>query len=292
VLTRLEGALKKALGSGQQGGPRPLVSVVLGTYNRLPFLQQAIGTVRDNGIKGDYETIVVDGGSNDGTLQWLVEQKDVITIVQHNRGEFRGRRVRRRSWGYFMNLGFKTAQGRYVLMISDDCLLLPGAVNTAADHFERLVAEGRRVGAVAFYYRNWPNETKYYVQRTLGRKLLVNHGLFARDVLEQVGWADEERYLFYKADGDLCLKIWNAGYEIVGCPGAFVEHYEGANPDVRKANRSVLQRDRDAYVNRWKGVYEIGARDVQDREYLEFDDPNRTAEQFLDAAEAAATPQR
>jgi glycosyltransferase involved in cell wall biosynthesis len=56
-----------------------------------------------------FEIIVVDGGSEDGTLEWLIRQKDIITIVQHNRGEFNGKPVKRKSWGYFMNPCFKAA---------------------------------------------------------------------------------------------------------------------------------------------------------------------------------------
>ncbi len=46
---------------------------------------------------------------------------------------------------------------------------------------------------------------------TFGGKMLVNHGLFRRSVLEEVGFADETRYIFYKADGDLSLRIWQSG---------------------------------------------------------------------------------
>jgi len=266
---------------------RPLVSVVIGSYDRAPFLREAIESVRDNGIPGGFEIIVVDGGSTDGTLPWLVEQKDVVTIVQHNRGSFRGKPVARRSWGYFMNLGFKTAEGEYVLMISDDCLLVRGAVARGLARFAEMDAAHRKVGAVAFYFRNWPKEREYYVQQTLGARLFVNHGLYRRRVLEEVGFADEESYMFYKADGDLCLKMWQAGYEVVDAPGAFVEHYEGANPGVRTANNAVLQHDREAYVRRWKGIYEMAAPDVQQRTYLAHDDAHRTAQAFERAMTAA-----
>jgi GT2 family glycosyltransferase len=264
---------------------RPLVSVVIGSFNRRRFLEGAIESVRANGAASSYETIVVDGGSTDGTIPWLVRQKDVVTIVQHNRGEFRGQPIRRRSWGYFMNLGFKCSQGQYVLMISDDCLLVPGAIDRGVERFASLLAEGRRIGGVAFYYRNWPNEHEYYVQRTFGGKLMVNHGLFLREALEAVRWVDEDRYTFYKADSDLCLKMWQAGYEIVECPGAFVEHYEGANREVRKENRQTLVRDRAAYRDRWRDIYwdPDGPEDgpeLRERLPLPFDDPHQTAGRF------------
>src|SRR5262245_31491930 len=72
-------------------GPR--VSIVLGSYNRQPFLKAAIESVRSNCAGMAHEIIVIDGGSTDGSVEWLVSQKDILTIVQHNRGEFLGKAI-------------------------------------------------------------------------------------------------------------------------------------------------------------------------------------------------------
>jgi len=247
----LMGKLKRRSSASREQSP-PLFSVVLGSYNRGRLLCHAIESVRENAGFARHEIIVVDGGSSDGSLEWLAQQKDIITIVQHNRGKFRGKAIERRSWGYFMNLGFKAAQGKYILMISDDCLLLPKSIEHGISLFEEQLSRRKKVGGVAFYFRNWPGEKEYYVQRTLGGKLMVNHGLFLRTALEKVGWADEENYSFYKADGDLCLRLWQAGYKIIDAPGSFVEHYLDANENQRLQNNETLAKDQKTYAARWR----------------------------------------
>jgi len=233
----------------------PKVSIVLGSYNRHAFLKAALESVRNNGIGFPYEIIVVDGGSTDGSLNYLFRQKDVITIIQHNHGVFRNRPVERRSWGYFMNLGFKSAQGKYILMMSDDSLLIPGGTQKGMEQFERLLAEGRKVGAMAFYWRDWPGHTNYWVGLTLGGRMFVNHGLFLREAIVDVGLIDEQRYKFYFADGDLCLRLWQSGYEVVDARDSYVEHFVHANMRVRKKNMLDEQKDWQNYLNRWAGIF-------------------------------------
>ncbi len=259
----------------------PIVSIVLGTYNRLPFLKATLESIRRETADMPHEIIVVDGGSTDGTLDWLVRQRDVISIVQHNRGSWRGQPIKRRSWGYFMNLSFKCSQGKYILMVSDDCLLVPGAVRNGVRHFEELLAEGRQVGAVAFYWRNWPEQEEYWVGLTLGDKMFVNHGLYLRAALSDVGWVDEERYQFYHADSDLCLRLWLKGYEVVDCKDSFLEHVRHANLGIRRSNNELQQRDWQAYLDRWTGVfYDPQKRNTGGWQYRPYTDPHETAKNF------------
>src|ERR1700722_16867102 len=179
-------------------GKRPIVSVVFGSYQRRRFIEPALESIR-NELQGiPHEIIVIDGGSTDGSLEWLSAQKDVLLIVQHNRGEWMGAEIERRSWGYFMNFGFKAAHGKYVCMLSDDCLVIPGAIRNGLKTFEAALDNGAKVGAVAFYWRNWGQQKDYMVGLTMGH-LFVNHGLYLNDALADVGYLDEENYKFYHA---------------------------------------------------------------------------------------------
>jgi glycosyltransferase involved in cell wall biosynthesis len=254
---------------------RPVVSVVIGTYNRLDFLQMTIETVRAELEKLSGEIIVVDGGSDDGTTAWLVEQKDIITIVQHNRGSWRDRPITRKSWGYFMNLGFKAAQGRYICMLSDDCLVVPGAIKNGVLSFDSL-PQTRKVGAMAFYWRNWPEQKTYWVGLTFGDKLFVNHGLYLNTALHDIGYADEDDYFFYHADGDICLRLAEAGYETVASESSYIEHRSDANVVVRSSNLERQQKDWKTYEAQWSKLGKP-KKDWVEKSFL---DPTGTAERF------------
>ena len=256
-----------------------VISIVLGSYNRKAFLISTIENVRNNQISVPYEIIVIDGGSTDGSMQWLLKQKDIITIIQHNRGTFKGKKIERKSWGHFMNLGFKAAKGKYILMISDDCLLVPGAVMNGYNYTEQILNSGRKIGAVAFYWRNWPVQNNFWVGLAYG-KLFVNHGFYMREALEDVGWIDETNYHFYHADSDVGLKMWDKGYEIITSPDSYVEHFIHANKKIRSTNFVTQPKDWENYLNKWK---ELAPKDgINHPEWLEkeYNDVTNTYTQF------------
>ena len=118
------------------------VSVVVVTYNALPYLERCLESVRG------LETIVVDNGSTDGTVAFVRERFPEVRVVeQENRGLAAG-------W----NEGVRCAGGRYVLLLNADAWLEPGAadalVRFADEHPEaavvgpRLLNDGRLAPAL------------------------------------------------------------------------------------------------------------------------------------------------
>jgi len=106
--------------------------------------------------------------------------------------------------------------------------------------------------------------------------MFVNHGLYSKEALEAVGYADEDNYNFYHADGDLCLRMWEKGYVCVDSPDSFVEHYAHANEKVRATNAAAQRQDWAVYSARW------GSLCLPERDWIELEhgDPTRTADKY------------
>jgi GT2 family glycosyltransferase len=217
----------------------PRVSIVVPTYNRLSRLRRCVERVRA-AVTVPYELVIVDGGSTDGTRDFLAGlQDDVRTILEPQReGAVKA-----------FNKGFRAAVGTYVMWLNDDAYPLAGSVEAAVAMIERHAD----IGQVAFYHdwdRTWNvldsverDGVTYRIYNVRGYPY-ANFGLLRRELLERIGFADE-RYYFFGFDPDLSLKVQlEAGLQVVGCRDALVCHEE--HHDERKCDDLEVGREDNA----------------------------------------------
>lgn len=92
----------------------PLVSVIIPTYNRAGLVQEAVASVLDQTWR-DFEILVVDDGSTDGTPEALSSWRAVRVL----------RCRRRQGVAAARNLGVAQAQGEWLAFLDSDDLWLP-----------------------------------------------------------------------------------------------------------------------------------------------------------------------
>jgi len=99
----------------------PFFSVIIPTYNRLHYLMEALESVRQQAFT-DYEVIVVDDGSTDGTQTALLEM-----LKSGNAEKLKLKYVRQENAGpgAARNLGARNAQGEYLAFLDSDDVWLP-----------------------------------------------------------------------------------------------------------------------------------------------------------------------
>jgi glycosyltransferase involved in cell wall biosynthesis len=182
------------------------ISIVSGTYNRLPYLQAMVQSVRDNltGIYGlEYEIILVDGGSTDATQDWCKSQPD-IKLIEH--GELRGAIAA-------FNDGAYAATGKYVIMANDDIEFVGNSILLAYVYMETHLD----CGGGCFYqdrgrtHLDWNDKGRWFVEgmsATTKRKKIVTVpyaqvGIFPRWIGDTVGWwCKDEDFVHYLTDND------------------------------------------------------------------------------------------
>jgi hypothetical protein len=224
---------------------RSLTSVVVVTFNALPWLEQCLESVRGN------ETIVVDHGSTDGTLE-LVRSRwpDVRVIEQENKG-----------FGGGNNAGLRVASGRYVLLLNSDAWVvgdgLERLVEFAAAHPDAAIVGPRLSNPDGTLQRSvrgdptlWAIATEYLFLRKLApRSRRLNPlyaGGFAHDEPRAVDWlygaallvrreaADavgllDESFFMFSEETDWMYRFRQAGWKVWFFPGAEVVHVGGAS---------------------------------------------------------------
>ena len=261
---------------------KPEISIVLGSLNRKRLLQETLRSVRENGFNGRMEIIVVDGGSADGTCDWLASQQDVLTFIQPNFKviQLNGLRRRAHSWGEFMNLGFRAASAPWILMISDDLILCRGAIQAAITLLHHQVDAGERIGGGAMYYREYPRDPSYHVKILQGGVVHINHGFFAKSALEAVGYANETDFEFYGADGDLSIRLNLAGWKTIPLDGAFAEHLIHRTPLQRLVGRTNHPSSVYADMETFKTRYQHLGKPLENRKTIYWHDSALSARTF------------
>jgi glycosyltransferase involved in cell wall biosynthesis len=108
--------------------PRPVVSVLIDTYNYGCYVEEAIDSVlRQEFPAHDREILVVDDGSTDDTEQRVRKFGDAVSYFRKPNG----------GQASAFNFGLRRARGKYVAFLDADDYWLPGKLSRVVDEFEK-----------------------------------------------------------------------------------------------------------------------------------------------------------
>jgi glycosyltransferase involved in cell wall biosynthesis len=179
-------------------------SVITPSFQNSSWLKLCVESVADQGVA--VEHIVHDGGSTDGTLQWLLSDSRVRAFVERDRGMYDA-----------VNRGFARAQGDFLCYLNCDEQYLPGALRAVGEYFDTHADVG--LVFADFIVVNPCGEYLFHrkVQTPLKNHLRISHlpafscaMFFRRDVIhkEKVLFNPELRAV---GDGDWVLRLLERG---------------------------------------------------------------------------------
>jgi GT2 family glycosyltransferase len=186
--------------------------VLVATYNRLALLKTVVEAI-ERGTRTPHELVVIDGGSTDGTIEYLQADPRITPVLQ---GELLGTaRCYNRVW--------RRVQSTYTCWLSDDTEIAPGSLDTAIAILDRDPA----IGMVGLKMKDTKGPGRFEPYRGGISEfgiLNCNHGVFRTALGRQIGFFNEG-YRSYMIDPDITASILSTGHKVVMTRDVAVLHH-------------------------------------------------------------------
>ncbi|MCE5313514.1 MAG: glycosyltransferase family 2 protein [Armatimonadota bacterium] len=248
------------------------VTVSIVNWNTKDELRSCIHSALAQECSVEFELIVVDNASSDGTAQMVQSEfGERVMLIENSKNV---------GFGRAHNLSISKSQGRYVLLLNPDCRMLDpqllakmtkymddnpdvgmlgpkvlnpdGSVQYSARHFPTMFAAIFRhtiFGKLSpknrfvreYLMTDWAHDREADVDWLSGSALMVR-----RETFERIGLLDE-RFFMYLEDVDWCKRAHIANWRVVYFPMVSVSHRIGAASDqnpipmIKQHHKSMLK---------------------------------------------------
>ena len=258
------------------------VSIIIVNYNTRDLLNQCIGSIYHYSSDINFEIIVVDNASSDGSTDMIKARYLEVILIESKENL---------GFGRANNLGAKHASGTYLLLLNSDTILLENSIRILYDFFEsandpNLAVIGCKLLDINkrphISYGNFPTIRqelfeygfsrifrKYYLTKLSpsvcddGRQIkevdyIMGANLFfKRQIFEQVNGFDEDFFLYYE-ETEICFRLKKQGFRIQWVPLTSIIHYIGASGNQTKEfNYWILEqlhKSKHLYFKKCHGI--------------------------------------
>ena len=243
---------------------KPRVSIVIVNWKTPRLLAGCLRSLlKDPAARTDFELLVVDNNSGDGSVEMLRRDFPFVTTIanQDNVG-----------FGRACNQVIPDAKGRYVLLLNPDTVVVDQAISKLADFMD---ANGDCGGAGPKILnadgtlqlscrRSFPSPAVAFFRLTYLSVLFPRHPAIARynltyadanqemevdalsgscmmvrmAAIQQIGLLDEDIFM-YGEEIDWCWRLKQAGWTVNYVPAATVYHYHGASSRFRRVGATI-----------------------------------------------------
>ncbi|MGB8952708.1 MAG: glycosyltransferase family 2 protein [Candidatus Aminicenantales bacterium] len=240
------------------------LSCILVNFNDRMHLEECLPAIERSARGMDFETIVVDNNSSDGSPEYVTRNFPAVQLIRNTENV---------GFARANNQGVKASRGEYVLFLNTDTVIAPEALNLLL----RELKVDPAVGAVGpallrkdkSFQVSFGNTVNFFSE--LLRKCLLNFCLRTRlkwarkkrevgwlsaacflarkRIVEEAGGFDENFFLYFE-DIDLCMRIRKKGGKLLYLPAAKVFHEGGATTRFRALQSRLAYRESQVYYYR------------------------------------------
>lgn len=259
------------------------LSVIIPNWNTKEFLKNCIHSIIKQVSKYQFEIIVVDNASHDGSKEFVKENFPQVKLICNDI-----------NFGFAKacNIGIKASTGKYIFIINSDVEVLNGCFDSIIKHMENdykigligpqiLDSNGNIQRSTMGFPTLWNTFCRalaldilfpksklfgsylmtFFSHNTIQNVEIINGSFWAirRETLDEVGLLDE-RFFMYGEDKDWCKRFWDAGYRVVYFPDAKVIHYGGGGSS-KEPIRFYIEMHH-AYLKYWEKYYDQDSKKI------------------------------
>lgn len=234
----------------------PLASVIIVNWNGKDYLRTCLDSLKVQSYP-NFEVIVVDNGSSDGSAEFLRQYYSTFVTLITNRENagFSGGN----------NIGIGEAKGRYILLLNNDTEAAPGWIENLVRAAEMDIKIGMCASKVySFYernvidtaghliYRDGLNRGRGRLEEDVGQYDIMEEvffpsgcaALYRKEMLDEIGLFDKT-FFSYGDDTDIGLRGRLAGWNCLYVPTAIVYHrYSGSTSAYSPQKAFWVERNR------------------------------------------------
>ena len=263
--------------------PSPVLelSIITVNYKSADHQIECLRSIKENLKNLEYEIIVIDNASGDRSVGKIQAAFSDIVLIENKTNL---------GFAKANNQGIRHSRGRYILLLNNDTVVLPNAVEAMVDVLKRSADIGivgcrllnpdktpqQSFGSVAGFIGDllqstfsntlFANSSNPIVEKILarlhrsGKKVGWVCGacmLCRRDSLEETGLLDEN-FFMYKEDMDLCISFRKKNWGIYYTPDAPIIHHLGASVSAKPFETAIEYRKSQLYFYKkhygWMGL--------------------------------------
>jgi GT2 family glycosyltransferase len=245
------------------------VSIILVNYNTKDLIQNCIKSIFDVTKEVDFEVIIVDNASTDGSKELFETDSRVIYIYNEDNIGF----------GRANNIGFKIATGEYILCLNSDTLLIENSVSIMINIMRKRRIDILGVKLVDLYGKMihsycpfLPSITweLYYNFRLFGAMVSLYYKLklcffsilkvgyitgadlmLSARIIKQYGGFDPDFFMYFE-ESELQKRYKTNGFHSYYFAGTSIIHLEGKSNAIKESRELMYYKSRSIY---YKKVY-------------------------------------
>jgi len=235
----------------------PKVSVVFVNYNGKEMLLSAIASLKKSSFH-DFETIVVDNASKDGSVVAVEKKFSSVKIIKN-----------KENLGYTgINTAMKSCRGEYILFLNNDIEIEKDAIKNLVDVLDENSDAALAVPKLVNFYDRKIDSAGTWVSRSFynghfrsssaSKKITeipyMGIGLIRKEIITKFGYLFDPDYFIYAEDLDLGIRIRLLGMKTLYVPDSTVYHMHSQTMKSVANSRKTYLMERNLLSTFYKNM--------------------------------------